>query len=93
MPRHWRRNQYRRAQKASKEDRFLWALRLHTFGNESNLQAIFCNLRRFEPDAEVLCVSTGPEAATATHHVKAIPVAEQFFESWGRETDRLLGSR
>ena len=52
------------------------------FGNESSLQAILSNLRRFQPDAEVLCISTGPDAAAATHHVKAIPVAERFFESW-----------
>jgi polysaccharide pyruvyl transferase WcaK-like protein len=52
------------------------------FGNESSLQAILYNLRRFRPNAEVLCISTGPDAAAATHRVKAIPVAERFFESW-----------
>jgi polysaccharide pyruvyl transferase WcaK-like protein len=52
------------------------------FGNESSLQAILYNLRRFQPDAEVLCISTGPEAAAATHQVKAIPVVERFIESW-----------
>jgi polysaccharide pyruvyl transferase WcaK-like protein len=52
------------------------------FGNESTLQAILYNLRRFRPNAEVLCISTGPDAAAATHHVKAIPVAERFFETW-----------
>ena len=52
------------------------------FGNESSLQAILYNLQRFQPDAEVLCISTGPDAAAATHHVKAIPVAERFLESW-----------
>lgn len=52
------------------------------FGNESSLQAILYNLRRFQPNAEVLCISTGPEAATTTHHIKAIPVAERFIDSW-----------
>jgi polysaccharide pyruvyl transferase WcaK-like protein len=52
------------------------------FGNEISLQAILYNLRRFQPDAEVLCISTGPEAATSTHHVKAIPVAKRFIDRW-----------
>ena len=52
------------------------------FGNEITLQAILYNLWRFQPDAEVLCISTGPEAATATHHVKAIPIAKKFVDRW-----------
>src|SRR6516225_4837983 len=52
------------------------------FGNESTLQAILYNLRRFQPDAEVLCISTGPEAVAATHQVKAIPMVERFIGSW-----------
>ena len=52
------------------------------FGNESTLQAILYHLRRFLPDAEVTCISTGPEATVATHHIEAIPVSEEFFKSW-----------
>jgi polysaccharide pyruvyl transferase WcaK-like protein len=52
------------------------------FGNESTLQAILHHLKRFQPDAEVTCISTGPEAVTATHHIKAIPIADRFFASW-----------
>jgi polysaccharide pyruvyl transferase WcaK-like protein len=52
------------------------------FGNEISLQAILYNLWRFQPDAEVLCISTGPEAATTTHHVKAIPLAKRFIDRW-----------
>lgn len=52
------------------------------FGNESTLQAFLYHLRRFLPDAEVTCISTGPEATVATHHIDAIPVAEIFFKSW-----------
>lgn len=52
------------------------------FGNESTLQAILYHLRRFLPDAEVTCISTGPEATVATHHIDAIPVAETFVKSW-----------
>jgi polysaccharide pyruvyl transferase WcaK-like protein len=52
------------------------------FGNESTLQAILYHLQRFQPDAEVLCISTGPEATFATHHIEAIPLAERFVRSW-----------
>jgi polysaccharide pyruvyl transferase WcaK-like protein len=52
------------------------------FGNESTLQAILYNLRRFLPDADVTCISTGPAATIANHHIDAIPVNEVFFRSW-----------
>ena len=52
------------------------------FGNESTLQAILYHLRRFLPDAEITCISTGPEATVAIHHIDAIPVAETFVRSW-----------
>jgi polysaccharide pyruvyl transferase WcaK-like protein len=52
------------------------------FGNESTLQAILYHLRRFQPDAEVTCICTGPEATVATYHIEAIPIAETFFKSW-----------
>src|ERR1700758_4522449 len=52
------------------------------FGNESTLQAILYNLRRFQPTAEVTCISTGPEATVATHHIEAVPIAERFINSW-----------
>ena len=46
------------------------------FGNESTLQTILYQLRRFHPDAEVVCISTGPEATVSTHQIEAIPIAE-----------------
>jgi polysaccharide pyruvyl transferase WcaK-like protein len=52
------------------------------FGNESTLQAILYNLRRFQPTVKVTCISTGPEATIATHHIEAIPIAERFITSW-----------
>jgi polysaccharide pyruvyl transferase WcaK-like protein len=52
------------------------------FGNESTLQAILYHLRCFQPDAEVTCISTGPEATIATHQIEAIPIAETFLKSW-----------
>jgi polysaccharide pyruvyl transferase WcaK-like protein len=48
------------------------------FGNESTLQAILYHLRRFHPDVEVTCISTGPEATIATHQIEAIPISETF---------------
>src|SRR5262249_36281299 len=52
------------------------------FGNESTLQAILYHIRRFYPDTEVTCVSTGPEATIGTHQIEAIPVSETFLRSW-----------
>ena len=52
------------------------------FGNEITLQAFLYHLRRFQPDAEVTCICTGPEATVATHHIEAIPIAETFIKSW-----------
>ena len=52
------------------------------FGNESSLQAMLYNLRTFEPDAKVFCISTGPKATSATHNISAIPVAESLITFW-----------
>jgi polysaccharide pyruvyl transferase WcaK-like protein len=60
------------------------------FGNESTLQAILYNLRRFRPDAKVICISTGPETVTATHHIEAVPIAERLFGSWKPGASRKL---
>ncbi len=56
------------------------------YGNESTLQAVLYNLRRYEPDAEVTCISSGPEATIANHHIDAIPIAETFVKSWSPTT-------
>lgn len=52
------------------------------FGNESTLKAILYHLRNFKPDAEVTCISTGPKATIAAHHIHAIPISEAFFKWW-----------
>jgi polysaccharide pyruvyl transferase WcaK-like protein len=52
------------------------------FGNESTLQAILHHLRCFHPDAEVTCISTGPEVTIATHNIEAIPIADRSVKSW-----------
>src|SRR5262249_8440430 len=52
-------------------------------GNESTLQAILHHLRHYQPDAAVICISTGPEAIIATHQIEAIPISENLlFKSW-----------
>jgi polysaccharide pyruvyl transferase WcaK-like protein len=56
------------------------------FGNEATLQAILYNFRRFQPDAEFACVSTGPQATVATHQIKAIPATNLFLRSWSPQT-------
>src|SRR5262252_9179857 len=40
------------------------------FGNESSLQAILYHLRGRQPDADITCICTDPEATVATHHIK-----------------------
>jgi len=52
------------------------------FGNESTLQAIVYHLRRIEPEAEVICICTGPQATTTSYHIAAIPIARTFLRSW-----------
>lgn len=52
------------------------------FGNESSLQAMLYNIRHFEPDAKLFCISSGPEATSATHHIRAVPLAARFIKLW-----------
>jgi polysaccharide pyruvyl transferase WcaK-like protein len=55
---------------------------LTNFGNNSTLEAALHHLRRYQPEAEVTCITTGPEVTIATHKIGAIPVAESFVKSW-----------
>jgi polysaccharide pyruvyl transferase WcaK-like protein len=64
-----------RLQGRRKKIAFFGHFNASNFGNESTLQAILYHLRRFHPDAEVTCISTGrPEAAVVTHQIKTIPI-------------------
>jgi polysaccharide pyruvyl transferase WcaK-like protein len=62
------------------------------FGNESSLMAMLYNLRRFYPDADVVCICTHPRVAAATYRVRAIPVVETRIQGWTpkRRPARLL---
>ena len=51
-------------------------------GNEATLQAVLYHLRRIQPDAEVTCISTGPQATAAAHHIRAIPIARKYLRFW-----------
>src|SRR5437667_6867009 len=61
---------------------FFGHFNLTNFGNESTLQAFLYNLRCYEREAEVICITTGPEVTKATHKIDAIPVAESLVKSW-----------
>lgn len=52
------------------------------FGNECTLHAILCHFRRFLPDAQLSCITDGPEGTTAIHNIEATPISETLFKSW-----------
>jgi polysaccharide pyruvyl transferase WcaK-like protein len=59
-------------------------------GNESTIQAVLHHLRRYQPEAEIACISTGPkEAIAASHQIEVIPISQQFVKSW-RPRNRIL---
>src|SRR2546421_4347962 len=49
-------------------------------GNDSSLLAILYNVRRFYPEAEVVCICDGPEAVAATHKIEAVPISSAVFK-------------
>jgi polysaccharide pyruvyl transferase WcaK-like protein len=75
-------NMKQREKRKRKKIAFFGHFDSSNFGNESTLQAILYNLRRFQPDAEVICISTGPQATVATHRIEAIPISERFVKLW-----------
>jgi polysaccharide pyruvyl transferase WcaK-like protein len=56
------------------------------FGNESTLQAILHRFHCAHPHAEMLCISTGPEAAAATHQIESLAISEALVKSWRPST-------
>jgi polysaccharide pyruvyl transferase WcaK-like protein len=60
------------------------------FGNEGTLQAILEHVRRFVPDAQLACITSGTEGTAATHDIEAIPIAEILVKSW-RPRNPLFG--
>ncbi len=43
-------------------------------GNECTLQAMLCNIRRYLPGAEIICICSDPEETTANHKLPAFPI-------------------
>ena len=72
----------KKAQRERKKIAFFGHFDSTNFGNEGTLQAILYHLRCFEPNVEVTCICTGPEATTKTHNIKAIPIAETLVGFW-----------
>ena len=72
----------KRCERKRKKVAFFGHFNSTNFGNESTLQAIIYNLRRFQTDTEIACISTGPEATAAAHQIEAIPIRETFVKSW-----------
>ena len=56
------------------------------FGNEITLQTILIQLRGRLPDAEVVCICTGPEALAATQKIEAVPISRNFIKHWKPRT-------
>ncbi len=52
------------------------------FGNETTLQALLCNLRRFMPDALISGISTAPEIVTARYGISAVPISGVIVTQW-----------
>jgi polysaccharide pyruvyl transferase WcaK-like protein len=52
------------------------------FGNECTLQAFLHHLRCYRPDAEITCITTGPEATVAIHQIEAIPISDDLVRFW-----------
>jgi polysaccharide pyruvyl transferase WcaK-like protein len=54
---------------------------LNNFGNEATLLAVLQNLRRYVPDADVLCICTGPSSTSESHKISAVPIDNVHFKA------------
>jgi polysaccharide pyruvyl transferase WcaK-like protein len=52
------------------------------FGNESSLQATLHHLRRFHPEADVICICSDPLLTASTYHVRALPFSGVLRTPW-----------
>jgi len=50
-------------------------------GNEATLQAILCRLRKSLPDAEMICICTGPAETRVAYNIAAVPIHALFVNS------------
>ncbi len=52
------------------------------FGNECTLQTVLYHLYRFQPDAYVTCICSGPQITADAYNIEAIPITAGFLKSW-----------
>ncbi|MGE5048749.1 MAG: polysaccharide pyruvyl transferase family protein [Deltaproteobacteria bacterium] len=62
-------------------------------GNEYTLKAILAHARRRLPDAELLCICTGPQDVAARHGVTAIPMSYRYSGSFRAAAERMSQGR
>lgn len=48
------------------------------FGNEITLQTVLYHIRRQFPEADVVCICTGPEALAANQKIETVPISRTF---------------
>jgi polysaccharide pyruvyl transferase WcaK-like protein len=78
-----RTNDMKKGEKKRTKVAFFGHFDSNNFGNESTLQAILYHLRCCQPDVEVACIGTGPEAIAASYQIEAIPISENLLaKSW-----------
>jgi len=63
-------------------------------GNECTLEAMLCNIRRYLPGAEILCICSDPEETTANYRIQAFPIryavsVDQLFGVYARSDNTL----
>jgi polysaccharide pyruvyl transferase WcaK-like protein len=51
-------------------------------GNEATLQAALHNLRRLVPDADFVCICTGPETVASAYNITAVPSRRFIVKPW-----------
>lgn len=59
-------------------------------GNECTLHAMLHNLRSYVPNAEVVCICSGPEDAASSHNISAFPIREMPLPPMNNAVLRLL---
>ena len=69
---------------------FLGLFGQQNLGNESTLQAIIYNVRKYFPDAEFKCICSGPEDARARHNIPAFPMREMPVGVWPGQNNPLV---
>jgi polysaccharide pyruvyl transferase WcaK-like protein len=61
--------------------RFFGHFGLNNFGNDATLLAVIHNLRRYVPDADVLCICTGPSSTAERHNIRAVSIDNFHFKA------------